>query len=105
MNWNTKSKQRFVQAILSLETESEAKSFLRDLLTPQEIEEFSRRLEAAELLSSKISYIAIEKKTGLSSTTIARVSKYLNGSANGYKAILSKLHHHDSTSLAGRGLS
>ncbi len=99
MNWNAKSKQRFLQAILSLETESEAKNFLRDLLTPQEIEEFSKRLEAAELLSSKTSYITIEKRTGLSSTTIARVSKYLNGSANGYKAILSKLHHNNSSPM------
>lgn len=103
MNWNTKSKQRFLQAILSLETKNEAKSFLRDLLTPQEIEEFSRRLEAAELLSSKIPYLAIEQKTGLSSTTIARVSKYLNGSSKGYKTVLSKLHH--DTTLERGGLS
>jgi TrpR-related protein YerC/YecD len=52
-------------------------SFLRDLLSEKEIIEFSKRFEVANMLYEKISYSKIEEKTGMSSTTIARVSKYL----------------------------
>ena len=52
-------------------------NFLRDLLSEKEIREFSRRFEVAKLLTQKISYTEIEKQTGMSSTTIARISKFL----------------------------
>ncbi|MFA6445987.1 MAG: YerC/YecD family TrpR-related protein [Candidatus Paceibacterota bacterium] len=93
-----------IEAILALKNPKEAKSFLRDLMTEGEIEEFSKRLLTAKMLTDKISYIEIEKKTGLSSTTIARVSKWLSGKGGGYKTILNKIHHHNSIQT-GRGLS
>ncbi len=82
------------RAILSLKGENEARRFFRDLLTETEIEEFSRRLEVAEMLEKKIPYTEIEKKTRMSSTTIARISKFLNGSFGGYRLILDRLNHH-----------
>ncbi|MGC9968186.1 MAG: YerC/YecD family TrpR-related protein [Minisyncoccia bacterium] len=94
MDWNNKEKSRLIQAILALETANEARRFLRDLMTKREIEDFAKRFEAAELLSQKVPYSEIEKKTGFSSTTVARVSKWLNGDEGGYRAIISKLHHH-----------
>ena len=103
MDWNNKQKKRLIQAILALESENEAKRFLRDLMTEKEIDEFAKRLQAAELLSEKVPYSVIEEKTGLSSTTVARVSKWLNGKEGGYKTIISKLHHHNSVQT-GRGL-
>ncbi|MBT3729563.1 hypothetical protein HOF65_06110 [bacterium] len=39
--------------------------------------EFSRRFEVAKMLDEKISYSLIEEKTNMSSTTIARISKFL----------------------------
>jgi TrpR-related protein YerC/YecD len=54
-------------------------NFVRDLLSETEILEFSRRFEVAKLLSEKVSYTKIEEKTGMSSTTIARISKFLKG--------------------------
>ncbi len=104
MNWNTQENKRLIEALLALETESEATYFLRDLMTEKEIEEFAKRLKAAEMLSAKIPYTTIEKETGLSSTTVARVAKWLNGKAGGYKSILKKLHHHDYIQVR-RGLS
>lgn len=95
---------QLIQAILSLETPDEAKRFFRDLMTEKELAEFSKRLQAAEMLSVKIPYSVIEEKTGLSSTTVARVSKWLNGKEGGYKTVISRLHHHDSIQV-GRGLS
>jgi len=103
MNWNTKENECLIQAVLALKTPDEARRFLRDLMTQGEIEEFGKRLKAAEMLSEKIPYSVIEEKTGLSSTTIARVSKWLNGKEGGYRSVINKLHH--TPIQAGRGLS
>lgn len=73
--------------------------FLRDLLTEKEILEFSRRFEVAKMLEENISYSVIEKKTNMSSTTIARISKFLNWDNAWYKNAMtllqavSKRHH------------
>lgn len=104
LNWNTKENKQFLEAILSIKNENEAKNFLRDIMTKGEIEEFGKRLEAARLLSLNIKYNLIIDKTGLSSTTIARISKWLNGSLGGYKLILARLHHHNPSKLK-KGLS
>lgn len=104
MEWKNKEKQRLIQAILALETENEAERFLCDLMTEKEIKEFSNRLKAAEMLAEKVSYSLIEKETGLSSTTVARVAKWLNGKSGGYKTIINKLHHQESIQ-SRRGLS
>lgn len=104
MIWKSVESKRLIQAILSLRTEDDSRRFLRDLMTEKEIKEFSKRLKAAEMLTEKVLYPKIEKETGLSSATIARVSRWLNGENGGYKRIINRLHHHDSTNLR-RGLS
>ncbi|MDD5463770.1 MAG: YerC/YecD family TrpR-related protein [Candidatus Moranbacteria bacterium] len=103
MNWKNNENQRFIQAILALNTEMEARKFLRDLMTKNEIIEFAKRLQIAELLMKKIPYSKIEE-AGFSSTTIARVSQWLANGEGGYKIIINKLHHQDSDRL-GKGLS
>jgi TrpR-related protein YerC/YecD len=104
MNWKSKENKRLIQAILAIKTENEAERFLRDLMTKKEIEEFSKRLRAAEMLTEKIPYSTIEKETGLSSTTVARVAKWLKGKEGGYRTIINKIHRHDFTQ-SRRGLS
>lgn len=104
MDWNNIRNRALIQAILALETPDEARRFLRDLMTEGEIMEFAKRLRAAKMLIQNVPYSIIEEKTGLSSTTVARVSKWLNGKQGGYKTIINKLHHHDSI-RARRGLS
>ena len=111
MEWNTPENRALIQAIHSLTSPEEARRFLRDLMTENEIEEFSKRFlrdlmteneieefakrfQAAQMLSSNISYSEIEKATGLSSTTVARVSKWLNGKEGGYRKVIARLHHH-----------
>ena len=59
--------------------------FLLDLMTDKEILEFARRFDVAKMLDQGISYTRIEKKTGMSSTTIARNSKSLNSDNMGYR--------------------
>ena len=102
MNWNRRESIRLVKAILSLRSADEARRFLRDLLTKEEIEEFAKRFQTAEMLAEQVPYSAIEKKTGLSSTTVARVSKWLKGKEGGYRTIIGRMHHH-STALAREG--
>lgn len=105
MNWDEADKERLVEALLALETPDEARRFLRDLMTESEIDEFSKRLQAAEMLTQKVPYSDIEKTTGLSSTTVARVSKWLNRGEGGYTAIIAKLHHHHHETPLRSGLS
>ena len=71
---------------------------MRDLLTESELIEFGNRWKAAKMLSQGVTYIKVEKETGLSSTTVARVSKWLNGKMGGYKLMLNKINHHHNLS-------
>jgi len=78
-------------AITRLESLEECRKFLRDLLTETEIREFAERWKVARLLSQGIPYTAIEKETGLSSRTIARVHKWLKQGKGGYTMMLKRL--------------
>jgi TrpR-related protein YerC/YecD len=97
MDWEITENKKLVRAIVSLRTPDEARDFLRDLMTEGEIAEFGKRLQAAEMLAENISYTTIGEKTGLSSATIARVSKWLKNGMGGYKSVIKKLHHHTGT--------
>jgi TrpR-related protein YerC/YecD len=81
----------FYQTLLHLETEEECKNFLRDLLTEKEIKEFINRWKVVRLLDKKIPYEEITEKTGMSSTTIARISKWLQNGVGGYQLMLERL--------------
>jgi len=71
--------------LTSIDSKERMFDFLLDLMTEKEMLEFSRRFEVAKMLDDGISYSRIEKKTGMSSTTIARISKSLNSDNFGYK--------------------
>ena len=105
-NWNNKTTKELIKAVLSLKNEGEVERFLRDLLTPQEIIEFGKRWQAARMLNQNISYIQIVKTTGLSSTTVARVSRWLKRGMGGYRLAIQRLenniHHHGNSLLAKR---
>ena len=98
MNLATKEIEDLFRTILSLDSLMEAKAFFRDLLTEKEILEFSRRFKAARMLEQGISYVEIQKETGLSSTTVARISKWLSTGMKGYKKMITRNSHtHPST--------
>lgn len=95
--WINSETDNLFNAILELKNLDEARRFFRDLLTEEEIKEFSNRWKVAQMLSKNISYSKIEKETGMSSTTIARISKWLTKGMDGYKLILNRLNsssHH-----------
>jgi TrpR-related protein YerC/YecD len=78
-------------AFMYLQSEIECKKFLRDLLTEAEIKEFTNRWKVARMLDKKIDYKTIEKETGMSSTTIARISKWLHKGMGGYQLMLKRM--------------
>jgi len=74
----TKQDKELIEVLAQLKNEKEITGFLRDILTPAEIEEFSRRFQIAKLLwTTKLSYIDIAEKIGTSTTTVTRVSQWL----------------------------
>ncbi|MCB0336152.1 MAG: hypothetical protein KDD62_07590 [Bdellovibrionales bacterium] len=89
--WSKETNKSFVQVLLALDSEQEAQAFLRDLMTEAEVAEFARRWKAARLLAQGVPYTSIEAETGLSSATIARVSKWLHKGQGGYRVLLKKL--------------
>lgn len=90
MKVDTKTKHLY-EAILLLKNADECKRFFRDLLTEAEIKEFSNRWQVAQMLYKKEPYEKITLATGMSSTTIARISKWLNGKLEGYKIMLERI--------------
>lgn len=101
--WENGTTKELIKAFLALETKDEARRFLRDLLTPQEIIEFGKRWKAAQMLAQRNSYTQVTEETGLSSTTVARVAKWLWGSMGGYRLLINRLGiHHCSQTLARR---
>lgn len=91
-NWQNPATDNLFTAILQLRDLDEARNFFRDLLTEAEIIEFANRWQVAQMLQKGIPYSQIEQQTGMSSTTIARVSKYLNGRYGGYQLLLNRLN-------------
>lgn len=89
---NTKSAKELYEVILSLKNEDECRRFLRDLLTETEIQEFSNRWQVVKMLDKKVPYEIITRKTGMSSTTIARIQKWLSGNLGGYKFMLDRMN-------------
>lgn len=92
MNWKSADNRELLKTLLALGNEKEAGNFLRDLLTEAEIREFSKRWKTAKLLDNQIPYSQIEKKTGLSSATIARVAHWLNKGKGGYRLMLDRMY-------------
>jgi len=84
MRWESPGSEDLFRAILGLKDIDETKRFFRDLLTEEEIGEFSRRWQAARLLDAGTPYASIVKKTGLSSRTVARIAKWLRSGLGGY---------------------
>ena len=96
----TKPEKDLFHAISLIETDEECRNFLRDLLTEAEIKEFSNRWRVAQMLNQKVAYKQIEKETGMSSTTIARIQKWLKQGMKGYQTMLLKTQTNSSHHLS-----
>lgn len=91
--WINKDIENFFSAVLSLRNKGECQKFLRDLMTIQEIKTLASRWKVANMIDHGETYEAIEKQTGMSSTTIARISRWLEYGEGGYKLMLKRMRH------------
>lgn len=89
--WMNQDTEALFGAILKLKHVDEMQKFFRDLLTENEIEEFGQRWKVARMLAEGTIYTTIERETGMSSTTIARVHKWLKKGEGGYRLVLERL--------------
>lgn len=73
--------------IVSITERQTAKDFLKNILTPQELEDIVKRLQVVKLLKQGISQREIAKKLEVSIGTITRGSRELKYGAPGFKNI------------------
>ncbi len=83
-----KISEQLQKAFLQLKNKQDVFNFLRDILTEEEIIEISQRLDIAHRLQKWEIYKKIESDTGASSTTIARVAKFLKWKFGWYRQVL-----------------
>ena len=89
-NIHNESTERFLKAILNIESIEECKRFFEDICTIKELQDMSQRLDVALLLNEGNSYQEVLAKTGVSTATISRVNKCLNYGSGGYKEAIGK---------------
>lgn len=95
--WDDDKSQELALAFMSINNKSQAEAFLSDIMTKVEIEEFSNRLRAAKMLKNGASYDAVQLETKMSTTTIARISKWLKKGAGGYELALRQISESNET--------
>ena len=79
-------------ALASLSNETDMKRFLTDLCTPAELRALRERWLVAQILNEgEASYRDINAQTGVSTTTIGRVARFLKDEPHqGYRIVLDK---------------
>lgn len=79
-------------ALVLLGNKAEARALLADLCTPAEIHTLAERWHVAKLLDAgEMTYREIHDATGVSTTTIVRVARFLRQEDNGgYRALLDR---------------
>ena len=77
------------KALATLRSPAEARAVLADLCTPAEVHTLAERWHVARLLDEgKLTYREIHEATGVSTTTIVRVARFLRQEVNGGYRIL-----------------
>ena len=90
-NWVNEDIDEICAAILNLENIGEARAFLGDLLTVKEFNEISNRWKVARMLYAGLKWSRVERLSGVSSATIAKVHRNINSVNGGYKLMFEKL--------------
>ena len=88
--WRTEDSGALFDAILRLESRSEAEAFFRDLCTLGELRDMSQRWAVVRLLDGGLHYAEISRRTGASTATITRIASWLNHGEGGYRAMLER---------------
>lgn len=88
----TASANALADALATLRSGEEARALLADLCTPAEIHSLAERWQVARLLDAgTMTYREIHEATGVSTTTIVRVARFLRQEDNrGYRLLLDR---------------
>ena len=88
----TEEMNQLFEAVLTLQSVDECYRFFEDICTVKEMVAMAQRLEVANMLRQKKTYVDITEKTGASTTTIGRVSRALNYGNDGYELVFERLN-------------
>ena len=88
---NAKSIDTLFEAILTLKSKEECKSFFADLCTISELKSMSQRMEVALMLKDGCVYTDIAEQTGASTATISRVNRCINYGSDGYNLVIGRM--------------
>ncbi len=83
--------RRFCEALLQMKSVGECQRFMEDLCTPAELEAMVDRWRVVEMLKRDLTYREIAEQTGISVTTVGRVSRSLEMGNQGYQLAYSRL--------------
>ena len=89
-DWRTATMAALADALLSVRNRREVELLMRDLCTRRELEEMGKRWEVAQLLDEDLSYREISERTGVSTTTVTRISQWLHHGTGGYRLALDR---------------
>ena len=81
-------------ALAALRTPEECRAFLRDLCTPAELQAMADRWAVVDYLKRDVPYREIHRITGVSVTTIGRVSRFLTDGHGGYDTASQRLEEY-----------
>lgn len=91
MRDQNKELNNLYQAISSVNSVDEAKLFFEDIATPAELQALSDRWLALQELKKDKSYRTVSSETGISVTTVGRVSRCITAGSGGYDIIYNRL--------------
>lgn len=90
-DWRTAEAEALFDAVLRLETRTEAERFFRDLCTLNEIHDMAQRWSIVRMLDRGLHYAQISRETGASTATITRIASWLHHGEGGYREALDRL--------------
>lgn len=90
-DWRSPDVDELISAILRLEDEESAATFLRDLCTLGELRDMAQRWAVVRRLAAGEHYAAISRETGASTATITRIASWLKHGEGGYRHALEQL--------------
>ena len=93
------TRKNLAKALASVKTAEEMERFLVDLCTPAELRALAERWHVAKMLDAgDQSYREINALTGVSTTTIGRVARFLKDEPHqGYRTVLDRMERQKKT--------
>ena len=85
------AERSLAEALLKLQSVDECRAFLKDLCSPAELQALADRWAVVGLLQEGLPYREIQRRTGVSVTTVGRVARYLTQGNGGYALVVKRL--------------